>query len=171
MAERYIRHDDAPTPEEEARALEDALEDNRHLPPPVEPVLEAPPVGRSWAFDFVAERFVVERVGRGPVQTNGIATLLTWCEKALRTARGAHSIYPSDYGMPGANRWIGKALTGADYAQMSEAVQEALTFHPRILDVVDFEFTQEDEALYVTCRVLLDDDVTLDLDRVLIGAE
>ena len=171
MAEEFIRPDQAPSEDEELLALEDALEDNRHLPAVVEPSDAPPPIGRSWVFDFTTNRFVVAARGREPVRTFGTQTVMTWCEKTLRTAQGAHAIYPSDYGVREPNRWFGRRLTGADYAQMQEDIHEALTYHPRISDVVDFEFYQDadEESLEFACTVVLDDETTLTLDGATIG--
>jgi hypothetical protein len=170
--DEFIRPDEAPDPDEELLALEDALEDNRYLPPPIEPEDDPPPIGRSWRFDFQEGRFVTGPTSRGPAQTFEDETLYVWCEKALHTASEAHAIYASDYGMREANRWVGRSLTSADFAQISEDIHAALTFHPRISDVIDFEFIQDDpdeDFLEVNFTVVRDDDSTVTLEGVPVG--
>jgi hypothetical protein len=129
---------------------------------------EPPPIGRSWAFDWSTERFVMAPGAHGPVETYGDQTLAQWIIKTLHTAQGAHAIYPSDYGMREPNRWFGRHLTGADYAQLEADVHDALTYHPRIVDVTDFEFEQDDdmEALIFTCTVVKDDSTAVRLEGV-----
>lgn len=158
MAEDLPDPAEAPTAEEEAAALEQTLEGFDDAVTVV--ATEPPPLGRSWAFDFNESRFEVSPTSRAPAETYGVQTLTTWCVKALQTAQGAHVIYPSDYGMREPNRWIGRRLTGADYAQMETDVHDALTFHPRIVNVVDFLAEQDPNQEYVevSFTIVLDTD-------------
>jgi hypothetical protein len=116
------------------------------------------PVGRSWVFDFQAKVFQLGN-GRGPLETRGQDTLNAWIEKTLRTAKGAHPIYPSDYGMSGPQDFYGRTLTSADYAVLEARIREALTFHPRITDIDEFTAAQDpsDDVLFVSFTVILDD--------------
>jgi hypothetical protein len=123
---------------------------------------DAPPIGLSWAFDFGENRFISGvGSGRGPLQTHGLATLITWAEKCLRTARGAHPIHPPGYGLVRPNDLWGKPVTGAPVAEMEARIRDALTFHPRITDVEDFEFDFDpnDEWVNVAFTMIVDEEV------------
>lgn len=174
MAEdEFIRPDEAPSEDEETQALEDALEDSRGLPALLTPEEPPPPLGRGWAFDFVESRFVAPPGARQPSRTFGVETLEMWCLKALHTARGAHAIYPSDYGMREPFGAIGRVLTGSDLAAIEQDVTEALTFHPRIENVIDFDFFQDpnEEVLEMAFTVVLDDDTEARVEGVSTGGE
>jgi hypothetical protein len=147
---------DQSTPAEELAALE-----TLDLAPTDDLVVteEAPPpLGRSWAFDFITKRFLSQGQ-HGPAETYGDDTLVFWVEKCLHTARGAHPIYPNDYGMERPFDHIGRMMDTADYGDLEGRIHDALVFHPRIVDVTDFEANQEpdDDALFVTFRIVKDD--------------
>lgn len=171
MAEPLPYPEEAPSPEEEIAALEQALDAIGTEAGSVTVADEPPPIGRSWAWDDSKPGFVVAPGGRGPAETFGDQTLTTWCIKALQTAQGAHPIYPSDYGLADANRWVGKRLTTADHARLEAAIHDALTFHPRIIDVIDFDAYQDpdQEVLEVSFTVVRDDGETTDVETVLFG--
>jgi hypothetical protein len=117
-----------------------------------------PPIGRSWAFDFSEDSFFTGG-GHGPLRTYDDETLRGWIEKTLHTAKGAHPVYPSDYGMTSPFGTIGHALTSADLGGLEADIRDALTFHPRIDEVTDFAFDkqEDDEALFVTFTYVRDD--------------
>lgn len=120
---------------------------------------EAPPIGRSWRYDWVSHRFR-DQTSRGIVATRGHSTLQGWIEKALRTDRGAHPIHPDNYGLERAGAEIGMPEHLVDVADLEERVHACLTFHPAIVNVREFEaeFDEDAEALYMTFTVVLDDD-------------
>lgn len=168
----FIPPEDEPlSPEEELQGLEDAFgedlaEEGDEL---VVAVAEPPPIGKGWAFDFITNggQFITAG-GRGPLETRGDRTLYYWIEKALRTDRGAHPIYSASYGMERPFDMIGRHLNSADYADLENRIHQALTFHPRIVGIAEFSAEQDpsDEVLYVSFRVLKDDDSSLDVGRV-----
>jgi hypothetical protein len=124
----------------------------------LQPDVEPPPLGRSWAFDFAQGKFVTER-GRGPIETYGVHTLHTWIEKCLRTDAGAHPIYGDDYGIVDPYEILGNPIGQVDEVEMEGKVREALLFHPRIADIDDFEveIDQDAGAALVSFTVILDD--------------
>lgn len=116
------------------------------------------PLGRSWGYDFIRRRFITVR-GKGPLETRGLETLRFWIEKALRTPRGSSVLHPDDYGLPRRNI-LGESGAEVAFGDLSEDITDCLTFHPRITDVTDFDFNfvEEEEALYASFRVVLDDE-------------
>jgi hypothetical protein len=117
-----------------------------------------PPIGKSYYFDFALKRFT--RAGAdSPMVTNGLDTLNQWVEKTIRTAKGAHPVYPSDYGMEDPWSIYGKHPNSADYATLEANIREALTFHPRIVDIDHFAADMDpvDEVVLVTFHYILDD--------------
>lgn len=161
-------NDDPISPEEAAAGLEtfDVRDPDELVvdqPPP-------PPVGRSWGLDFIEGKFFI-RPGHGPIETQGDDTLAFWIEKTLRTARGAHPIYPNEYGMVSPFNMIGHTLTSADYADLESRIFDALTFHDRITDVVDFAAEQDpaDDALVLDFRVVKDDGTELTITNLLLS--
>lgn len=129
---------------------------------------EPPPVGRSWSFDFPRQRFRQAQRG-SPLATNGIATLIQWAEKCLRTTQGAHPVHPPGYGLVGRNDLIGETIQGAPIAELEARIRDALTFHPRIVDIEDFEtdFDSGDEWVAVSFTMILDDDTMLPVNTSL----
>lgn len=121
-----------------------------------------PPIGRSWQFDFVANRFVI---GSGGIaETYGLATLRVWIEKCLRTDRGAHPIHSDSYGMVSPFDMIGQQLTDVSQSDLEERVTDALTKHPSIVDIQEFSMTYDpigDTLLSVNFIVVLADQQAL----------
>jgi hypothetical protein len=117
-----------------------------------------PPIGLSWSFDFAHGRFL--GYGHGPLETHGDTSLIMWCETALRTARGAHPIFPPGYGLLNPSEFYGQDVMGAELGGMEEKVRDCLTFHPRILDIEDFEYeaTEDDDAVQFAFTIVRDDD-------------
>lgn len=120
------------------------------------------PLGKTWWFDFDQRRFV-SGGGRGPLAVRGIAGLRIWVEKTLRTARGAHPIYSGDYGLDDPWDIIGSPLAAISVGDLESRIRDALTYHPRIVDVSDFVATKDEdqEALFLSFRVILDDETLL----------
>jgi hypothetical protein len=122
---------------------------------------EKPPPGRSWAFDFRQGTFF-PGIGRshGPLETRGLQTLQGWIEKCLNTDRGAHTIHPPDYGMERPFDTIGRSQREAMASDYAQRVRDALTFHPRIVDVTDFsaEVAPDSDWLLANFHVVLDDE-------------
>lgn len=141
-------------------------------PPEILVVQDAPPpIGRSWAFNFAAGGFVLGG-GRDPLATNDLSTLIMWMEKCLRTSRGAHPIHPPGYGLVRRTELIGQLINGAPIAELEPRIRDALTFHPRVSDVTDFdwEVDSDNEAVLISFTVLLDDDTQVPLSTNLTTA-
>lgn len=114
--------------------------------------------GGSWAFDFVQGQFSPGPVG-GPLETRGLATLRGWCEKALRTeGRGSYPIYSADYGFLSVDDVIGMQQNDAALSDLGDRVWAALTFHPRVTDVVGFKtfIDPNDETVVMAFQVITD---------------
>lgn len=124
-----------------------------------------PPFGKSWEFDFSTGKFI-KVPNRGPLRTQGIQTLRGWIEKCLFTAREAHPIYSEDYGMDDPFEWTGQQFTDELVGELERKVTEALTQHPRILDVKDFlaDFDPTDEEMFVRFRCVIDGDEDVIID-------
>jgi hypothetical protein len=116
------------------------------------------PIGRSWAFDFSAGRFVTPPTGGGPARTYGIETLRPWCEKALMTSRGAHPIHPPGYGLTGRENLIGGPVTSPPL-DLEGRIEYALTFHPRVAGLANFAaaFDRDEDWIDIAFDVLTDD--------------
>lgn len=141
---------------------EDAV-DSDDLVVSVEPAPE--PIGRSWAFDFQSKRFVM--AGHGPVETRRTQTLRYWIEKCMRTPQGAVTIEPADYGFDSPTDIFGDQFDSADIGTLEDRTREALLFHPAITGIQDFtaaQSTEDEEALLVAFRVVLDDDTQIDIE-------
>ena len=153
----------APEPVDPDSAIADLEADFQATTAPPEVIVvqdEPPPIGRSWAFDFTQEQFLTNVRSHAPLETRDIATLILWAEKCLRTARGAHPIHPPGYGLQDPHGLIGQVITGAPVADLEARIRDALTFHPRIVDIQDFEygFDPTDEWIAVSFTVVLDND-------------
>lgn len=110
---------------------------------------DPPPLGRSWAYDFVNAQFVMAPGAHGPLTIRGISTLEQWVEKCLRTARGAFPIYSDDFGIDLPRDFYGGVVSQFPDDLFEERVTDALTKHPRIVDVTDFAFDFDPDEEYV----------------------
>lgn len=148
-----------PTGAEQLAALQDALDPTQS---PVDLIVAAappPPVGRSYAFDFQAGRFVRAANGHAPAGTVGEATLRTWVEKCLGTSRGALPTQPPGYGLLNVHDLVGGPV-GAPPTDLEQRIHDALTFHPRIASIADFGFAfdEDEEYLSVGFTIITDRD-------------
>lgn len=167
MADQFVPSSPEPLDPDNALASLEADFEERVDPPELLVVEEEPPpIGRSWAFDFVSGRFQSGATGKAPLATNGVATLIVWAEKCLRTVAGAHPIHPPGYGVRERSAVLGRAVAGAPVGELEQRIREALTFHPRIVDIEDFEFDFDplDEWVNVTFSLVLDDDTVVPLN-------
>jgi hypothetical protein len=152
--------EDIPTGDAALQLLEQQL---ATFPSQADLVVTAPqavPIGRSWAYDFVEGKFITSVRARGALGTRDLATLKTWIEKALRTARGAHPVSPPGYGMlpPTSADLVGMQV-GIIPADIEDRVRDAVTFHPRIVDATDFAYawSDDDDFLLINFSAILDD--------------
>lgn len=137
---------------------------------------ELRPFGRGWAFDFEKGEFVAH--GSSPARVTGIAQLEMWIEKTLRTARGAHVIYPDDHGMESPWEAYGQVPTAGLLGRLADHIRVALTAHDRISSVEDFRFDRDPGSplLMVSFRVIVDgedegESVTLDMNGIPLGRD
>lgn len=151
-----------------ANELERQLEDDSFSDTDLVVEEERAPIGRSWAFDFGRNSFVVGHKAKSPLETHGIETLRGWVLKCLFTARGAHAIHPDGYGLVQPFDLIGEPVLTAPAADMEERIRDALTFHPRITDVTDFivDVDPDEEYVEVSFTVELDDETSESFDNV-----
>jgi hypothetical protein len=176
-ADTYLPADDRPPDaDEDLDLLDDALISG--FPESDEDILDTatpPPLGRSWAFDFSRGGFLFGHetgptaVGaHSPLSTHGFDTLKGWIDKCLHTERGAHPIHPDGYGMVRPFDLIGEQVAGAPVADLEQRVRDALTFHPRIVDVVDFaaDIDLEREYINATFTVVTDQGEALSFEDV-----
>lgn len=130
--------------------------------------------GRSWSFAYESGRYRFSPA-RGPIETHGEFTLREWIEKCLRTPRGRYPIYSDDYGMENPERGIGEQGEEA-FENLEGRISDALTYHPRISEIADFEFELQETVdaeliAVVSFTVILDDDSTLGFDTTLSSGE
>lgn len=103
------------------------------------PAAEPPRVGRSYAYDFIGQRFIPGNGGSQPLAVRGESTIRLNVEKALRSARGSAIVHPVDYGLEDADDLIdGAAFEAHDWASLEERITDALTALPWVVDVTDF---------------------------------
>lgn len=155
-----LPEEDYPTdPEQDLLLAEDALDDEADSSVDLVVEVERPPIGRGYAFDpYVGFRRSAS--GHGALQTSGVDTLQTWVVKCLNTERGAHPIYSDDFGLERAFELIGQPGSEIEVADYEARVREALLYHPRITDVVDFTANYGPDRDYLLCgfTIVTDDD-------------
>jgi hypothetical protein len=93
------------------------------------------PMGRSWAWDPISERYV--RQGTAPAEVRGRDALREWIYAALRTAQGVHPLLPDDYGIEDPDDWIGVVDPADALSTFEPRALEALVQHDRIEDLDD----------------------------------
>lgn len=132
---------------------------------------DLPPVGRNWAFDFVEGRFVSE--GKSPKTIRGDAAIEAWVEKCLRTQQGSSVVQPPEYGLAQSlTDYLGLDADEDDFAALETDIQEALTLHPQIEAVENFEVqvgesVEGDLAVAISFRVVLGDDTDIPFEAEL----
>lgn len=139
-----------PEPEEDGLALEDdpsavAVTDDQ----------DPAPLGRSWAFDMGVERFAMH--GTRPMETRGLATLLTWVDKFLHTQKGALPIHPSWFGLTDPYGLFGRPISELSLGDLQRDLSD-MTNHPNIADVVDVQLVTNplDDAATLMLSLLTD---------------
>jgi hypothetical protein len=112
---------------------------------PVTQAQEPPPLGRTYVFDFVNQTLVPTIAG-GPLMAYGLDALKQWIGKTLITDRAAAPVHmANDYGLDGANEFIdGTPFDAARAAELEALISDALTQHPRISAITDFEVDYDD---------------------------
>lgn len=159
--------------DEDFEALNDSLEGEDEA----ELILDAPPhpLGRSMVIDFANGGLV--RQGRSPMTVRGESNLQAWIEKCLRTHQGAHPIHPPGYGVETPiGDFLGTSIEDLDTGDLEDVVREALTFHPAIVDIENFEvgINEEDPDSpfgEITFDVVRDNDTRESIDVALTDSE
>lgn len=157
-----------------ALSLEDSLVD----PNAIITTQQSPPapLGRAPALDFAQRRFIPSTAG-GPLMIYGTATLGQWVEKCMRTRRGENKACDPDFGL---DALFQDLIDGGPYdagaaAEFEDIVARALTVHPAIDSIADWQVTYEagDDAAFTQLTVIPADEGVdpLDLDvRLPLGA-
>lgn len=111
------------------------------------------PLGRSWAFDMGAERFVMH--GARPQETRGLATLLGWIDKYLHTQKGALPIHPPWFGMTDPYSLFGRPVAEVSVGDLQRDLDD-MTHHPNIAAVTDVDLLTSplDEGVTLMLSVL-----------------
>lgn len=163
--------DDPVTPEADLDAAAAAALADPALAPVADGAPE--PFGRSWAFDFTRGRFI--RQGLAPAVTTDLDSLRQWCMTTLNSARYAHPIFSSDFGIEKPQGPVGdagdRARDSADDWRV--AARDALLVHDRIADV-SVTATYDPVAGVVLVEDLLvvtDEEVELSFDDIAITLE
>lgn len=141
---------------------------NAALAPVVpDPDADPIPLGRGWAFDWLAGEFRAN--GLSPAQVYDVDQLAMWIEKTVKTAKMTHPIYGDEYGMDDPTSLIGQPYTAELVGEYIDMITDALTTHDRIVDVTNFMFNQDPatEIMYAGFTVVLDDS---DIDTVTVDA-
>lgn len=158
-----VEPDDAVGAAEEVDPFDTAASDDGSVEEVVVTQPAPAPLAKSWAFDFNLGQFF-HAGQRGPTPTFGLVTLRYWIEKCLMTERGGSLIHSESYGIEGLTELIGEPQ-GVLSATLRDRVTDALTFHPRISEVADFEITSDPDNEYVevSFTVITDeeDDLTI----------
>lgn len=159
QVDQLLPEDDEPLDEDEALeeldAAIEALPDDDLVV-----TADAPaPIGRSYGFDVHARRFITGPNGHSPIPTYGDGTLRTWIAMTMNTDMGAHPIFSDDYGMEHLGEGFGGPTALFPTGDYEQRIREALTFHPRIVGVRDFEWDLDpaDDAVAVDFTVDVDD--------------
>ena len=109
-----------------------------------------PPPARAWAFDFNTGRFIME--GRSPATVRGDTALCNWAWKCISTPKGSSVVQHPDYGLE-------QALGDYDDVwDLENDVSEALSFHPSILGITEFDVASDEvdpEAVEITFKMQL----------------
>jgi hypothetical protein len=145
---------------EAALLAPDVFGDLGGLAEPTLEVTEPQPVGRAWAWDFDANRFVTG-AGGTPLVIRGQAALQQRLTKLLLTARGAHPIYTEGFGVDEPFYPIGRSMVEALGSDFASRIEEALLYDPKVLAVENMEFeadADDDQAIVGSFTVRTDDD-------------
>ena len=127
---------------------------------------EAPdPYGATWDLNFETHRF--RRQGLAPARLTGRASLVVWCEMALRTARYAHSAFTDDFGMERPEDMLGHVDVGEFIGDYEQRLREALLVHDRIADVTNFAADYDPDQGVFTIHTF--EIVTDDAQNILVG--
>lgn len=130
-----VPFDNEVTPEDDLNAAEaSVLEDTFASTVPRDPPI---PFGLTWAFDYDKGRFV--RSAGSPAQVSGASALVEYIQTSMRTAAGAHPIFPPNFGIQRPEDFLGAADPTEALADFQERLKTALLAHDRIEDVRDFE--------------------------------
>lgn len=116
------------------------------------------PVGKSWMFDWGKQQFYLAG-GRSPVAVRGQLSLMSWIEKCLHTDLDATPVSPPGYGLEGGVDAFGIGTIEGIAVDLAQRVHDALTFHPRIVDVTGFRTARSVDGaeVEIAMTIVLDD--------------
>lgn len=118
-----------------AEAVEAAVASALEETPPEEEPPPPQPFGRSWSFDFDAERPRFRRHGYAPAEVRGHDALKQWVQMAARTARFAHASVSDEFGMERLEDVIGEVDVDEMAADYADRFRQAILVHERIVAV------------------------------------
>jgi hypothetical protein len=134
---------------------------------------EPVPFGKGIALDVQRRRLIGTPAGHGVLVTYDEATFRTWIAKALVTARGAHPIYSSSFGVERPHELFGGPIEQFPEGEAIARWTEALLRHPRITDVTDWEIDTatlgDEEVVLVDFTVEIDSADTLNLTSLAVS--
>lgn len=109
--------------------------------------------GKTWLFDFETGDFVRTPDGRVK-QVDGLEVYIQWARKSLATPRYKHLAYTRDYGQEFEDL-IGRGLTKqAIESEIQRIVTETLMVNPQTVEVGQFSFEWQEDAVFYTCSVM-----------------
>lgn len=124
---------------------------------------ETKSLGKSFLFDFKKGDFVL-RDGK-PVEVEGIESIKIWIEKILRTEKFKFKIYETgeenEYGVT-----IKDLLFRQKYphsfvlTELRREVSEALSKHPEIKDIENFNIKHEGTSVIISFKVNLKSEIS-----------
>lgn len=109
--------------------------------------------GKTWLFDYETGDFVRTPDGRVK-RVEGLEAYIQWARKTLATPRYKHLAYSGQYGQEFEDL-IGRDLTKqAVESEIQRIVTETLMVNPQTVEVGQFSFEWQEDALFYTCSVL-----------------
>lgn len=99
-----------------------------------------------------------------PAMVTGKDALRQWCLMAVHSARYAHGVFTSNFGMELPDSLIGEATDiSGKMADWGERLRRALTVHERIVAVSEYEATwvEEQNVVVISFTVVTDEDEQL----------
>lgn len=167
-----VEDDLLPTADQQINAATAAALADPDAPAP-DPAPAPTPTGYTWAFDFEGGRFV--RQGGSPARVTGYEPLKQRVLMALNSARYAHAVFSTQFGVEAPLRGIGEAGQDALIAADDWRVQirEALMVFEDVADVaVTVTYDPVAGVLRLTEFVITtNEDVELPFDDIRISVE
>jgi len=121
---------------------------------------DLPKMGKSFLFDFKSGDFVLQD-GR-PAEVSEIYALIVWIEKVLRTEKYRYKVYErkdkNEYGVVLEDLIVGNNFPHSFVeAELKREITQALTKHPMIQSLSNWEIEKENPELKISFKVNLKD--------------